>query len=119
MAETKPGDAGNEAHAETNAGGGRVRSRTREILGSIVGLVSAAGILGTVISTYFQGRSWDYQNRTARIEKDAQAVVNALEDLNKIIDEKWISTYEMDDAIKTRKDGDKLQAASIRFYGAN
>jgi hypothetical protein len=116
---TKPKNVGNDAPADTNAGGEGLRSRTSEILGSIIGLISAAGILGTLISTYFQGRSWDYQNRTARIEKDGQAVVSALEDLDKIIDEKWISTYEMNDAIKTRKDGDKLQAATIRFYGAN
>jgi hypothetical protein len=92
---------------------------TRALIGSVVGLVSAAGLLGTVISTYFQGRSWDYQNGAVRIEKDAAAVVGALDSLNKIIDEKWISTYEMDDAIKTRKDGDKLKAAVDRFYAAN
>jgi hypothetical protein len=95
------------------------RSWTRALIGSVVGLVSAAGLLGTVISTYFQGRSWDYQNGAVRIEKDAAAVVGALDSLNKIIDEKWISTYEMDDAIKTRKDGDKLKAAVDRFYAAN
>jgi hypothetical protein len=104
------------AQGEAPAG---VRHWTRTIAGSIVGLVSAAGILGTVISTYFQGRSWEYQNGASRIEKDAAAVVSALESLNKIIDEKWISAYELDDAVKTRKDGDKLKAATGRFYAAN
>jgi hypothetical protein len=109
----------NQAAAGPAAAPGGVRHWTRTIAGSIVGLVSAAGILGTVISTYFQGRSWDYQNGASKIEKDAAAVVSALDSLNKIVDEKWISTYEMDDAIKTRREGDKLKAARDRFYAAN
>jgi hypothetical protein len=45
--------------------------------------------------------------------------VTALGSLNTIIDEKWISAYQMDDAIKTRKEGDELKAATNRFYAAN
>ena len=109
----------NRPAAKDNGVATRAGSWTRTVVGSIVGLVSAAGLLGTVISTYFQGRSWDYQNGAAKIEKDAAAIVTVLEGLNKIVDEKWISTYEMDDAIKTRKEGDKLKAAIDRFYAAN
>jgi hypothetical protein len=105
--------------AEANAAAGAARSRTGAIFGSLVGLISAAGLLGTLISAYFQGRSWDYQNGVARIDKDAAAVVAALGSLNTIMDEKWISTYQMDDAIKTRREGDDLKAATTRFYAAN
>jgi len=92
---------------------------TKTILSSIVGFILASGVVGAVISVYFQGRSWDYQNGTDKIAKDAAAVVSALESLDKIIDEKWLSTYEMDDEIKTRAEGDKLKAVTERFYSAN
>jgi hypothetical protein len=110
---------GKQTPAQADAAAGAVQSRTRAIFGSLIGLISAAGLLGTLISAYFQGRSWDYQNGVARIDKDAAAIVTALGSLNTIIDEKWISAYQMDDAIKTRKEGDELKAATNRFYVAN
>ncbi len=119
MADNKTENAGSQTPAETDAATRSVQSRTRAIFGSLIGLISAAGLLGTLISAYFQGRSWDYQNGVARIDKDAAAVVSALGSLNTIIDEKWISAYQMDDAIKTRKEGDELKAATNRFYAAN
>ncbi|HZZ23353.1 MAG TPA: hypothetical protein VFE60_12610 [Roseiarcus sp.] len=79
----------------------------------------ASGVVGTAISFYFQGRSWQYQTGTGTIEKDSAAVVTALENLDKLIDEKWLSTYGMNDAIKTRTEGSKLDAAVKRFYSAN
>ncbi|MBV8106304.1 MAG: hypothetical protein JO223_17070 [Hyphomicrobiales bacterium] len=118
MADPRAED-GDRTPAEADAAAGAAQSRTRAIFGSLVGLISAAGLLGTLISAYFQGRSWDYQNGVARIDKDAAAVVAALGSLNTIIDEKWISAYQMDDAIKTRKEGDDLKAATNRFYAAN
>ena len=87
--------------------------------GAIGGLILASGVVGTAISFYFQGRSWEYQTGTATIEKDSAAVVTALESLDKLIDEKWLSTYGMNDAIKTRTEGGKLDAATKRFYSAN
>ena len=119
MAEPKGENARSRTPAEADAAAGAVQSRTRAIFGSLIGLISAAGLLGTLISAYFQGRSWDYQNGVARIDKDAAAIVTALGSLNTIIDEKWISAYQMDDAIKTRKEGDELKAATNRFYAAN
>jgi hypothetical protein len=119
VADKKTEDAGSQTPAEADAATRSVQSRTRAIFGSLIGLISAAGLLGTLISAYFQGRSWDYQNGVARIDKDAAAVVSALGSLNTIIDEKWISAYQMDDAIKTRKEGDELKAATNRFYAAN
>ena len=79
----------------------------------------ASGVIGTVISFYFQGRSWQYQTGTATIEKDSAAVLTALESLDKLIDEKWLSTYGMNDAIHTKTEGGKLDAAVKRFYRAN
>jgi hypothetical protein len=76
-------------------------------------------VIGTVISFYFQGRSWQYQTGTATIEKDSAAVLTALENLDKLIDEKWLSTYGMNDAIKTKIEGVTLDAAVKRFYDAN
>jgi len=96
-----------------------VHSWTMRILGSVGGLILATGVLGTVISSYFQERSWSYQKRADKIDKDAAAAVNALDSLNKIIDEKFLSTYALDDAIKTRAEGDKLNEAVKRFYAAD
>jgi hypothetical protein len=95
------------------------QSWTNRVVGAIGGVILASGFLGTVISFYFQGRSWQYQTGTATIEKDSAAVLTALESLDKLIDEKWLSTYGMNDAIKTRTEGDKLDAAVKRFYAAN
>jgi len=98
---------------------GHTPSWTNRVAGAIGGLILASGVVGTAISFYFQGRSWQYQTGTATIEKDSAAVVTALESLDKLIDEKWLSTYGMNDAIKTRTEGGKLDAATKRFYSAN
>ena len=98
---------------------GHTQSWTNRVAGAIGGLILASGVVGTAISFYFQGRSWEYQTGTATIEKDSAAVVTALENLDKLIDEKWLSTYGMNDAIKTRTEGAKLDAAVKRFYAAN
>ena len=79
----------------------------------------ATGVLGTAISSYFQERSWTYQKRADKIEKDSAAAMAALDSLNKIVDEKFLSTYGLDDAIKNRVEGDKLNEAVKRFYAAD
>lgn len=106
---------------ETSGAGGvkAVHSWTKRILGSIGGLVLATGVLGTAISAYFQERSWTYQKRADKIDKDAAAAMAALDSLNKIVDEKFLSTYGLDDAIKNRVEGDKLNEAVKRFYAAD
>ena len=98
---------------------GHTQSWTNRVVGAIGGVILASGVLGTAISFYFQSRSWQYQTGTATIEKDSAAVLTALENLDKLIDEKWLSAYGMNDAIKTRTEGDKLDAAVKRFYSAN
>ncbi len=45
--------------------------------------------------------------------------MTALDGLNKIVDEKFLSTYGLDDAIKNRLEGDKLAAAIKRFAKAD
>ncbi len=40
----------------------------------------------------------------------------ALDSLNKIVDEKFLSTYGLDDAVKNRVEGDKLNEAVRRSY---
>jgi hypothetical protein len=92
---------------------------TRQVLGSIGGLVLATGVLGTAISAYFQQRSWTYEKRADKIDKDAAGAMTALDSLNKIVDEKFLSAYGLDDAIKNRLEGDKLDAAVKRFYAAD
>jgi hypothetical protein len=98
---------------------GHTPSWTNRVAGAIGGVILASGVIGTAISFYFQNRSWQYQTGTTTIEKDSAAVVTALESLDKLIDEKWLSTYGMNDAIKTRTEGGKLDAATKRFYSAN
>ena len=95
------------------------QSWTNRVVGALGGVILASGVVGTVISFYFQGRSWEYQTRSAKIEKDSAAVLAALEGVDKLIDEKWLSTYELNDAIKTKVEGEKLDAAARRFYAAN
>jgi hypothetical protein len=102
-----------------SAAPGHGQSWTNRVVGAIGGVILASGVLGTVISFYFQGRSWEYQTGTATIEKDSAAVLTALENLDKLIDEKWLSTYGINDAVKTKIEGDKLDAAVKRFYAAN
>ena len=68
----------------------------------------ATGVLGTAISAYFQQRNWTYQKRADKIDKDSAAAMTALDGLNRIVDEKFLSTYSLDDAIKNRVEGDKL-----------
>ena len=46
-------------------------------------------------------------------------MLTALESLDKLVDEKWLSAYGMNDAIKTKIEGSKLDAAIKRFYNAN
>ena len=95
------------------------QSWTNRVVGAIGGVILASGVVGTVISFYLQGRSWEYQTRSAKIEKDSAAVLSVLEGVDKLIDEKWLSTYELNDAIKTKLEGEKLDAAVRRFYAAN
>ncbi len=108
-----------EEEANRQAGVGAIHSWTKRILGSIGGLVLATGVLGTAISTYFQERSWTYQKRADKIDKDAAGAMAALDSLNKIVDEKFLSTYALDDAIKNRVEGDKLNDAVKRFDTAD
>jgi hypothetical protein len=85
------------------------------VVGAVGGVILASGVVGTLISFYLQGRSWEYQTRSAKIEKDSAAVLSVLEGVDKLIDEKWLSTYELNDAIKTKLEGEKLDAAARRF----
>ena len=119
MAEQKAENVPSPSAAATDPEAGRAQSWTKRVVGAVGGIILASGVVGTVISFYFQGRSWDYQTGTAKIDKDAAAVLTALESLDKLVDEKWLSTYEMNDAIKTRMEGDRLDAAIKRFYSAN
>ena len=114
MAESEPDNDASSSSRLANA-----QSWTNRVVGAIGGVILASGVVGTAISFYLQGRSWEYQTRSAKIEKDSAAVLSALEGLDKLIDEKWLSTYELNDAIKTRLDGAKLDAAIMRFYAAN
>jgi hypothetical protein len=82
-------------------------------------LVLATGVLGTAISAYFQQRNWDYQKRADKIEKDATGTLTALEGLNAIVDDKFLTTYALDDAIKNRADSDKLTLAIAAFTVAD
>ena len=97
----------------------RAASRARRFLSAVGGVILATGVVGTLVSAYVQWRSWAYQTGAAKIDKDAAAAVAALENLDKIIDEKFLSTYDMDDAIKQRLAGDALDRAVKRFYAAN
>jgi hypothetical protein len=97
----------------------RAASWTRRFLSAVGGVILATGVVGTAVSAYVQWRSWAYQTGAAKIDKDATAAVAALENLDKIIDEKFLSTYDMDDAIKQRLSGDQLDRAVKRFYAAN
>jgi len=97
----------------------REASWMRRVLGAAGGVILTTGLVGTAVSAYVQWRSWAYQTGVAKIEKDATAAVSALESLDKIVDEKFLSTYDLDDAIKNRASGDELDRAAKRFYAAN
>ena len=113
------GRDGDDGGAKESGGARAIHSWTRRILGSIGGLVLATGVVGAGISAYFQQRNWTYQKRADKIDKDAAAAMTALDGINRIVDEKFLSTYGLDDAIKNRVEGDKLDAAVTRFYLAD
>ena len=104
---------------EAKPAGAGLHAWTRRLLGSIGGLVLATGVLGTAISAYFQQRNWTYQKRADKIERDAGSVMAALDKLNAIVDEKFLSAYSLDDAIKNRLEGDRLNEAVSRFNAAD
>ncbi len=107
-------DAPSQPPAEAPA-----QSWTRRMLSAVGGLVLATGVVGTAISAYFQWRGWDYQAQSEKIAKDSEAAANALEALDKILDEKFLSTYDMDDAIKTKLEGRDADDTITRFYRDN
>lgn len=117
MAEPDPDNGAKAPDAKADAAPA-AGSWTRWIFNNL-GAILSAGLVGTTLSAYFQWRSWEYQTQAARIEKDTSAVVGALEDLDKIMDQKWLTTYVMNDAVKTKVEGDKLKAATDQFYAAN
>ena len=92
------------------------QSRTKRALSTVGGIILATGVVGTAISAYFQWRSWEYQSQTDKIDKDAGLAVTALQDLDKVIDEKFLSTSDMNDAIKKRLEGKDLEDTVTRFY---
>ncbi len=110
--------AGAEGEGQGSSGA-RSLHWTRQLLGSVGGLVLATGVLGTAISAYFQQRNWTYQKRAEKIDRDAAGTMTALDSLNRIVDEKFLSTYHLDDAVKNRVEGDKLDAAVKRFDEAD
>lgn len=118
MAEPDPDNGAKAPDAKADAAPAGGRSWTKWIFNNL-GAILSAGLVGTTLSAYFQWRSWEYQTQAARIEKDTNAVVGALEDLDKIMDQKWLTTYVMNDAVKTKVEGDKLKAAADQFYAAN
>ena len=113
------GSTGDQLAKTGESGASAAHSWTKRIIGSIGGLVLATGVLGTAISAFFQERSWGYQKRAEKIDKDAAGAVAARDSLNKIVDEKFLSTYGLDDAIKARAEGEKLGDAVRRFYAAD
>lgn len=85
------------------------------MLGGVSGFILASGVIGY----YFQARGWEYQAVAARIDKDTEAAVKALNSLDGILDEKWLSTYAMNSAIKNRVEGDKLTSIVKRYKDAD
>jgi hypothetical protein len=105
--------------SQDKGGARRLHAWTRQAFGALGGLLLATGVLGAAISAYFQQRNWTYQKRADKIDRDAVGAMAALEGLNKIVDEKFLSTYDLDDAIKNRTEGDKLANAVKRFDDAD
>ena len=85
------------------------------MLGGVSGFVVASGLIGY----YFQARGWEYQAAVAKIDKDAEAAVKALNSLDEVLDEKWLSTYAVNSAIKNRVEGDKLATIVKRYKDAD
>ena len=82
-------------------------------------LILGSGVIATGVSAFFQGRSWNYQNRVDNIAKDSEAVLKALQDMNIVIEERWLSTYRLNDAIKNKLPNEQLKTAQLAFAQAN
>jgi hypothetical protein len=107
-----------EPTADDDAGARAAQRLTKNVLGSIVAFVLASGLVSTAVGTYFTWRNFAYQSQLTKIQNDAAAAQAALELLDSLLNEKWMSTYDMNDAVKTRASGDKLKKIVDRFDAA-
>jgi hypothetical protein len=113
---------GGKSTVKGAAAEGGDRPEPKTIFNSLSKVLLASGFvgfLGTAITSYFQWNNAKFESAVAKINKVAAGVVDALDALNNVIDEKFLSTYEMDDAIATRAEGDKLREAINRFHSTN
>ncbi len=82
-------------------------------------MVAALGILSAFVGSILQGRSWDYTHQVDNIAKDSDAVLNALHDLNSVIDVRWLAINQLNDAYRNKLGGDRLKNAQDSFSEAN
>ena len=60
-----------------------------------------------------------YQTQLTKIQNDAAAAQSALDEFDSLLNEKWVSTFEMNDAVKTMASGEKVKKAIARFDAAD
>jgi hypothetical protein len=109
-----PSSTNSSADGAPARGPGPLR-RIVGMLGGVGGFIVASGVIGY----YFQARGWEYQAAVAKIDKDTEAAVKALNSLDEVLDEKWLSTYAMNSAVKNQVEGDKLATIVKRYKDAD
>jgi hypothetical protein len=123
MAEKESGKSRGEAAALTKAPAQPAAERSAEslrqkILFTVVGFV-LTGIMGTIVTTYFQERSWSFQNRVAQIDKDTEKAFNTHGDVTELIDARWSATLRMIQALEHNATGDEWKAARDGLLSVN
>lgn len=104
--------------ADDDAGNRAAQRWTKNIFGSIVAFVLASGLVSTVVSTYYSARNFTYQSQLTKIQNDSAAAQSALDQLDSLLSEKWVSTFDMNNAVRSMGSGDRFKKIVDRFDAA-
>ena len=104
--------------AENDAGDRAAQRWTKNVLGSIVTFVLASGLVSTMVGAYYSARNFTYQSQLTKIQNDAASAQAALDQLDSLLNEKWVSTFDMNNAVRSMASGDRFKKIVDRFDAA-
>jgi hypothetical protein len=109
-------DARSGAPPERTAKGDSLRDK----VGAAVFGFLLTGVVGTMVATWFQQRSWAWQSKVTQVEKDTQSALDSLQSTTDLLDKRWSATFQMVQAIgNNNKEGDEAKAIKGTFRSVN
>jgi hypothetical protein len=93
--------------------------------GRVFGSAFAVAVVGAALGAYFQALGSGYRDSAVKIDQDGKAVVKALNDLDKIVNKKWLLTSQLVEELRKQAGDDKhpiddkLQPIRKQFYTVN